>query len=313
MKVSTISRSCRIRCGVVLLAALCLAAPFTPAPLALEISLEENTAERGNIGYVDMQKIFRLYPETHKAKKTYEAVVRQAEEQVSLRRGWVITLRMDLAKFQMERDLLEKSPIAAPAKPPAAPEKKVEPIPLETPAISTEAASGDAPAVSTDTLAAGATRQVIAESFKHLPGMTPAPKNEADSVVINIPGVSGDSLDINPPGNTPAPAAAAPTAYPVQIRERLLDELDEKIKTTRAELAVKEVEFAEYQASVEKNLIEIEGRRTEILLGKIYTAVQEVAKENGVSIVVDKNQILYGQRSVDLTAKVLQKLKGFSL
>ena len=60
----------------------------------------------------------------------------------------------------------------------------------------------------------------------------------------------------------------------------------------------------------EQPLLELENRRSEILLGKIYTVIQEVARENGVGVVVDKNQILFGQNSVDLTEKVIKKLEG---
>jgi len=56
-------------------------------------------------------------------------------------------------------------------------------------------------------------------------------------------------------------------------------------------------------------LLDLESRRSEILLGKIYVGIQDVAREEGISVVVDKNQILFGQKAVDLTDKVLQKLK----
>ena len=74
-----------------------------------------------------------------------------------------------------------------------------------------------------------------------------------------------------------------------------------------------EAAFKAYQARMEKDLIDIESRRSEILLGRIYNAVREVARTEGVSIVVDKNQILFGQASVDLTEKVIKKLEGQSL
>ncbi|MFH2202502.1 MAG: OmpH family outer membrane protein [Elusimicrobiota bacterium] len=292
---------------------------------ALEISLEENKAERGNIGFVDIQKIFRLYPETHKAKQTYKAIVRQAEEQVNLRRGEMITLRAELSRMKMERDLLEKASLPAPVKPAAPAEDEALP-PVEAPARAPTASTTttvEAPVVSTGTLAtesvpstgtptaaiAASTAAALAdaaprlepEELRGLPGISDKSGNRP----VNIPGVD------DPMGDEEKVVAAEET--PTHIRARLLDDLDGKINAARSELEQKEAAFAEYQSSVEKNLIEIEGRRTEILLGKIYTAVREVAQENGVSIVVDKNQILYGQTTVDLTAKVLQKLKGFSL
>ncbi len=297
-----------------LLAAVAWGLLLLPASLqAIEISLEENTAERGNIGFIDMQKVFRLYPETHKAKETYEKIVRQAEEQVNIRRGQIITLRSDLAKLKLERELLEKSPLPAPKV--SAPPEKQEPTP--EPAISTNSASAvpenidisTAAFVSTTTLTT-TTAQAENETFE-------SPRS-SEPVVINIPGVNVDPIVVAPPGGESAPAAPPQSVEfaegdPLLDREKRLQELDDNIRIQQAELKRLETTFLEYQSSVEKNLIEIETRRTEILLGKIYRAVREVARENGVSIVVDKNQILFGQKSVDLTSKVLNRLKGLPL
>lgn len=320
-----------------------LLAAWTLPLTALEISLEENKAERGNIGYVDMQKIFRLYPETHKAKQTYTEIVRQAEEQVNLRRADLLRLRTEMAQLKMERDLLEKSPLPTPipsqpkpAAPAPAPKKEDAVVPQEASAaqetaMSTSAAAGmpgytdiatpaEEASVSNATLTDDTTRHAIAESIAHLPGLTPAEKTleKTDSVTINIPGMeTAPGEDVTAPaGDVPSPAApptVTPGEDPLQLRARLLQNIDEKIRVTQNTLAAQEADFTQYQASVEKNLIDIESRRTEILLGKIYTAVRDVARENNVSIVVDRNQILYGQSTVDLTLKVLTKLKRMSL
>jgi len=102
----------------------------------------------------------------------------------------------------------------------------------------------------------------------------------------------------------PAPAPAAlpgPSA---------LQELDAKIARAEAELERMQIESREQQAAAEKNLLDLESRKSEILLGKIYRAVQEVARREGVSVIVDKGAILYGHNAVDLTDKVLKYLKA---
>lgn len=307
---------------------------------SIEISLEENKAARGNIGFIDMQKVFRLYPETHKAKETYEKIVRQAEEQVNIRRGQIITLRSELAKLKLERDLLEKSALPAPKQnvvprkvtPPPAPEPVLDvstdsaAVAPENIEMSTETSAGSdtgvvmsSATVSTATLASSATAQMSnqSETFEDLPGMSRESRRSSGPVVINIPGVNSeaDPLVVAPPGgqHAPVPPIEIAEGDPLLDREKRLSELDDAISQEQAELDRLETTFLEYQTAVEKNLIEIESRRTEILLGKIYRAVREVARENGVSIVVDKNQILFGQKSVDLTSKVLNRLKGLSL
>ena len=74
--------------------------------------------------------------------------------------------------------------------------------------------------------------------------------------------------------------------------------------------ATEAADFKEFQSSTEKSLLDLESRKSEILLGKIHKAVQEVARKEGVSVVVDKGSILYGHNAVDLTEKVLRQLKG---
>lgn len=111
--------------------------------------------------------------------------------------------------------------------------------------------------------------------------------------LFNLPGISPEATAPNP---------AAPSVSVIQV--------DAKIADKTKNLQDKEAEFKTYQAQVEKNLLDVENRKTEILLGKIYQAVQETARIEGVSIVVDKSQILFGQKAVDLTEKVLQRLKN---
>ena len=43
----------------------------------LELSLEENRGQRGTVGFVDMERLFREYPETLRAKEQFE---REVEE-----------------------------------------------------------------------------------------------------------------------------------------------------------------------------------------------------------------------------------------
>jgi Skp family chaperone for outer membrane proteins len=107
-----------------------------------------------------------------------------------------------------------------------------------------------------------------------------------------------------------AAQSAELAAASARARDARLKEIQEAIDLKRKDLAAKEAEFQKHQSQVEKNLLELESRRSEILLGKIYTVIQEVARDNGVGVVVDKSQILFGQNSVDLTEKVLKKLEG---
>lgn len=330
---------------------LCLAAH----PLgAIELSLEENRAERGNIGYIDMQRLFKAYPETIKAKENFEELVRQTEEQVNLRKADILHLRNELSSLKIEREYLAKNAVIASSAAAPSPGVAVSTAAL---APAKEAARPAAPAASAPTpgdlerACRGATLRAAAEQTaeaydekKRACQKAEDAKKKSEPLTINIPGVSTAPIVLAAPAASTAAAVApstAPTTASVSkstaasaavvshssapavsvvsqpsavsaaaVAMQALGEMDSKIALKARELAQKEDDFKTYQASAEKNLLDLESRKTEILLGKIHRAVQEVAHKEGVSVVVDKGSILYGHDAVDLTEKVLKYLKG---
>ncbi|MBI4387397.1 MAG: OmpH family outer membrane protein [Elusimicrobia bacterium] len=264
----------------------------------VEVSLEENRAQRGSIGYVDMQAVFRAYPETQKAKENFEQVVRQAEEQVHLRKSELTSLRADISQLRIQRELLARSPIQpAPAEPdpPLLPEETAPPVQVSTSVqISSPTAADGAPAAVDSTTTSVSTSTAAVASAEGAPQRAPAAL-----IAAHLPGLAPESSK----SRKKRSPAAAPGPNPALI------EADQRIAEKIKLLQDKEFEFKAYQSQVEKNLIELENRRTEILLGKIYEVVQTVAREEGVGVVVDKSQILFGHKAVDLTAKVVEKLR----
>ncbi len=273
---------------------------------ALEVSLEENKAQRGNIGYVDMQKLFRLYPETQKAKQNFEEVLRQAEDQVNLRKAELIGLRADVIKLRMERDVATRLAATIPAPPPPvvpppapkAPETQA--VVATSTAIVTASTDTATVSASTDTaVAVDTATAVLTQLLSSTPTATvETPKEDPGApLIINLPGLSPEPYIVQPPKAALEAAASLP-------------EIESKLADRSRVLQDKEAEFKVYQGQVEKNLLELEEKKTEILLGKIYRAVQEVARDEGVSVVVDRSQILFGHQAMDLTEKVIKKLKS---
>lgn len=261
---------------------------------AMEISLEENRGQRGSIGYVDLQAVFRRFPEVQRAKQSYAEVVRQAEEQVNLKKAELIRLRADIAALKAERDAAGRAPLFTP--PPVAP----APAPVAPAPAPVAPSTGAANPVST------------------LPGM-----GSPEPLRIAIPGMPEETLApaaavASSSAPAAAPAAAEPSAAELQARaedqlrrrDAKVKELDAAVAAKEAELASKQASLTAYQGQVEKDLVDIESRRSEMLLGRIYAAVKETAVESGVSVVIDKTAILFGQGSADLTDKVLKRLEG---
>jgi Skp family chaperone for outer membrane proteins len=86
-------------------------------------------------------------------------------------------------------------------------------------------------------------------------------------------------------------------------------EIDAAITRKENDLKVKEEELRVFQRAAEKELLEYESHKSEILLGRIYVALKELAVKEEVSVIVDKRNILFGQNAVDLTDKLLKKLE----
>ena len=261
-------------CALLSAAWMCGALPLA----ALEVSLEENRAQRGSVGYADMQRIFRSYPETQRAKQSFADIIRQAEEGVNLKKAELQKLRSEISRLNAEHEILSRTPIqiSEPAKP-------------LVPALAPTASE----------------------------------KPRRDPLVIRIPGVADEPIIIQPSSedvhaSTPnasvslssAAALPDPVAESAARHGARLKELEEQVASKITELGRRESAFKEYQLQAEKSLTELESRRSEMLLGRIYDALREVARENSISVVVDKSQIIFGQNTVDLTDKVIKKLGG---
>jgi Skp family chaperone for outer membrane proteins len=321
-----------------LIAVLLLSAPAR----AIELSLEENRGERGSVGYVDMQRLFTASPDAQRAKESFEDLVRQAEERVNLRKAELLKLRQALDSARLERDALAQSMLLAPV--PSTAAAPAPAVALSTPAAalstppaaaSTAAALSPAaaallpasapPAVAVSTPAATAAPASRPRELA-LPGMatTEAAPSAPPAAAVPAPAAVAVSTRAAPaapavstvavasaaamfPAPAPAPVVAQAPAGPTPA-QRLL-EFDAKIIGLQADIAHKESDLAHEHDDADRGLLDVESRKTDQVLARLYRAVSEVARREGVSVVIDKTTILYGHQAVDLTDKVLKYLK----
>ena len=329
---------------------------------AIELSLESNRVERGNIGYVDMEVLFNQFPETVQAKKKFNEDLQKAEDKINLEKIGVLHLRQDLSELRMEKRFALKSQKNSPSVPvstastltlvSAVPTVSTQAPVITVPAVSMQApsipvsspsatqSSAQPPIVPSDSIKTGSTAAPLDKSL-----VSAMPGFEKTRSVYNpnpfTPGVSTSSLksemsnsgpalpvssapvktqplfiplkDVSISSATPKPVAIASTPAPklpvTSLSTAALANLDLEIGKESSELQQKKAALKQDESAIEKNLLNLENRETEGLLGKIYKVIREVASESGVSVVVDKSQILYGHDAVDLTGKVLERLK----
>lgn len=260
-------------------ALLCALLPIRTC--ALELALEENRAETGTIGYIDLERVFQDHPETLKAKETFRKELERKEGYINGRKEEIFALRAELEKLRKELESLRSmagceimpgvplSSGTAPVPPQAyCPEPPPPPYPfemLET-AVSTEPIQGPVPF--TDKTAQRRMEPVIAAGYS---------------------------------GQDALMRALAPQT-PVA-------EMETNINERMQELKEKETTLTQYKKTAEQELLKMEGSRTRFILGNIYIILQELADAEGLSVVVDRKNILFGQRAVDLTDKLLERLR----
>ena len=86
-------------------------------------------------------------------------------------------------------------------------------------------------------------------------------------------------------------------------------EIDSAIAAKETDLAKKQEALRLAQRQAERELLEYETGKSEMILGRIYIALKELAVKEGVSVVVDKRTILFGHAAVDLTGKLIKNLE----
>lgn len=256
---------------------------------ALELLLEENRGESGTIGYVDIDRVFKEYSGTTGAREEFIAEIKRKEDAVNAKKVSVYTLKAEIAKLRQEREfaltlpsLLDTQRSVAAAQPPQ--------VSTQAAAVSTAAVS--APGLDVSTQAVAASTQTVAVSTQAL--TTPA------TAAINLPGMEG----IDMPGIARVPVNRFKFSVSTSVPE-----IDAALEAKEAALKVKEEELRNFQRMAERELLEYESRKSEILLGRIYVALKELAVKEEVSVIVDKRNILFGQNAVDLTDKLLKKLE----
>jgi Skp family chaperone for outer membrane proteins len=307
---------------------LLLLAATTPAA-ALELSLEENRGESGTVGYVDIDRVFKEYSGTLNAREEFLGEIRKKESSVNQRRHEIYVLKADIAKLRQEREFALTLPsIFATqeqlnsAKSPAVPAQTVESTPS-----STQTAASASVAAETIT-SAPSDKSFAGQRPFEAPGVSTGAK-ENFSVPVSSTGTAASAgAAVNASSAAVMAVSTAPASAPLPRLEidmpgvsrvpvnyfkfsvsTSVPEIDAVLSAKEADLKQKEEALKLYQRQVEKELLEYESHKSEILLGRIYITLKELAVREEVSVIIDKRNILFGHSAVDLTDNLLRKLE----
>jgi Skp family chaperone for outer membrane proteins len=259
---------------------------------AVEIPLEALTPAR--IGYVDLQKVFDTYPEKSFAEGDLLREIEKRKRELGQRQTLINTLRQQISADESvltqaktgaavlvpTNNVPDQTPAAAPVAPPTTSSATVkssttpvvEPYPLEDPLAGLP----------------GHNASTIVERVQgssQLPGMKQEPTKK------------GSLLDQMAAGN--APVTLAPDAQ-AALQKRIDD--DKRILERRV------AEFRNFRGNAVADMKVLQTQKTYGVMSKIYAVLQTLARDEGVTVVLDKSYVLYGEDTVDLSDKLIARL-----
>ncbi|HRY29781.1 MAG TPA: OmpH family outer membrane protein [Elusimicrobiota bacterium] len=123
-----------------------------------------------------------------------------------------------------------------------------------------------------------------------------------ETVTENSEETSTDTAAGEPPAKS--------LAMDLGISSGSITAVNETLVQREKALAEKETGLEEARRQAVQSLKEFEERRSLQIFGKLYSALVQLAEEQGISLVVDKNSILYGQNAMDLTEKLRRRVRG---
>ncbi|MFA6583054.1 MAG: OmpH family outer membrane protein [Elusimicrobiaceae bacterium] len=289
-------------------------AGFAAACPALELTLTENRGEFGSVGYVDVEQVFSKYPETVRAKTELDTEINKREEQLKARRQELYAmraelekLRKDFATLKRENSVMKNEAAAQQAKTAAAlaaTEVRAQADIKQTEDTLKDVLREDKAEISTVAVSLPVSTAPASEAV--VPSVS---LSTAVSAVAVSTGPSAAELAVLPGFEKPEQSAPPPQQELIVRSSAEIAAMEEKIVSLEKRVLEKEKTVEEYRQRAEKELLEYENRRMEVILGRIYFVLKDVAVAEGVSVVIDKKSILYGQNAVDLTGKLLKKLE----
>ncbi|PKM92653.1 MAG: hypothetical protein CVU80_02225 [Elusimicrobia bacterium HGW-Elusimicrobia-4] len=81
------------------------------------------------------------------------------------------------------------------------------------------------------------------------------------------------------------------------------------IEARKVTLEKQKSDFEKYIAATKQEEKDINNKVKKNIMGKIYDAIKEVSDEEGLTVLVDSCNLIYGEDAQDITEKVLKKLK----
>ncbi len=241
---------------------------------AIEIPLE-SFGKGTKVAYVNMHKVFEAYPETEKARLELTGLIEEKRSEISAKKE-------EIAKLKGEIDFLKRQ------------HSSVDPSVEAHPAVEGK-------------------KETATESQQ------PAPDGATS---LSLPEGSPLKFLFTPPGESTASATAEPEVSTDSEKAKLfmsttapqilpgIPSLKPQLEDKQALLTSKQADLEAFVGATELEIKNLEEGKTMTLLARIYKTLEEIANKDGYTIIVDKNNILFGENTVDITENVIWRLSN---
>ncbi len=267
---------------------------------AVEIPLESMTPAR--VGFVDLQKVFDTYPEKSFAEGDLLREIEKRKRQLGQRQSLISTLKQQIAADQSALDQGKNgAAVIVPAN--NVPDLSPPPPPPPAPVAST------ATVTSTSTVH-GSTTPVV-EPYPMEDPLAGLPGHDGTGIAT-ADHIQGGSTDL--PGMKAASKGSlldqmASSASPVTLTPEAITALQKRITDNQRILERQIAEFKNFRGNAVADMKVLETQKTYGVMSKIYAELQTLARDEGVTVVMDKSYVLYGEDTVDLSDKLIERLQ----
>ncbi len=260
---------------------------------AVEIPLESLTPAR--VGFVDLQKVFDTYPEKSFAEGDLLREIEKRKRDLGQRQGLVNTIRQQIAVDEHALEQAKKG-IATLVPSNNVPDLTPAPAPTAVPAANTSTVSKSTTVV----VDPYPTEDPLAGLPGHETGTLPPQASPGSTL---LPGMK-DSSKKTTMLDTLAESGAAVTMTP-EAQALLQKRIDDNRKLLERQI----VEFKNFRGNALADMKVLQSQKTYGVMSKIYAVLQTLARDEGVTVVLDKAYVLYGEDTVDLSEKLIERLQ----
>jgi hypothetical protein len=100
------------------------------------------------------------------------------------------------------------------------------------------------------------------------------------------------------------------TGSPVTLDPDARNALQKRVDDNSRLLEKKTAEFKDFRGHAVADMKVLQTQKTYGVMSKIYAVLQTLARDEGLTVVLDKTYVLYGEDTVDLSQKLIERLQS---